>query len=112
MRIVCEATLDLFRTPQPCSWCRIRVATDPHHIFGRGHGGGLRLDVAIGLVSLCAMCHRLHHDGHQPTRRELLKIVARREKLPVETILDRIFELQRLPKGSAIPEWASETEGR
>jgi hypothetical protein len=109
MKIVNEATLDLFRLPVPCAWCRIRVATDPHHLFGRGHGGGLRLDVAIALVSLCATCHRMHHDGHQPTRRELLKIVARREKVAVETLLERIHELQRLPKGSPLPAWASES---
>ena len=104
MRIVNESILDLFRVPQPCAWCRIRVATDPHHIFSRGAG---RLDVAINLVSLCRQDHRNAHDGHQPTREQLLQIVARREGISVETIVDRIWLLRRLDKHAEIPEWAT-----
>jgi hypothetical protein len=105
VKIIDEATLDLFRVPVPCEWCKLRPSTDPHHIYAKGMGGGGRLDIRINICSLCRTCHNGAHAHGDPHITELLRIVSRREKLPVGTILDRIYELRRLPKGAALPDW-------
>lgn len=43
-----------------CRHCNDRNALHPHHITYRSHGGADSLD---NIVTLCAGCHRAHHDG-------------------------------------------------
>lgn len=101
MRIADEPLLDRFRQAGRCEWCHTFCKRrDPHHVFARGFGGGLRIDVALNLVSLCPHDHIMHHNGHHPFRANLLEIVAKREGLSVLEIVDEINRIRRLPKGS------------
>ena len=105
MRISDPALLAEFRGI-PCEHCHIRVSTDAAHILACGMGGGGRMDVRIGVVGLCRLCHTMSHNGFSPTLAELLKIVGRREKLAPELVRERLDELRRLPKDSERPVWA------
>jgi hypothetical protein len=89
-----------------CEWCFWRKAIHAAHLFHNGMGGKKQLDVRVNLVGLCAHDHFQHHCGARPTLADLLKIVARREELSVDTIVERIRLLQRLPKQSERPAWA------
>lgn len=104
VKIVSEATLDLFRTAGNCSWCgRYCQKREPHHLWPRGHGGGFRLDVRINLIALgsgslfyCS-CHGMVHSG-EIARHDLLVLVANREDTRQQDIEAVIPWLQRLPK--------------
>jgi hypothetical protein len=95
----------------PCEWCRLEIATDAAHLFAKGMGGGGQLDVRFNLAGLCRICHARNHAANsglptcRPTFLDLLKLIARREKLPTDTILERIFMLRRLPKDAELPSW-------
>ncbi len=86
-----------FRLKGRCEHCARSGPTDPHHLFGRGFGGGTRLDVRINLMALCSDCHRQYHDGHI-LRCTLIALVERRERLQPGTLEGLIYELRRRPK--------------
>lgn len=50
-----------------CRYCSNRNGLHPHHFIYQSHGGP---DTLNNLLTLCASCHRGHHDG-------FLKIVLR-----------------------------------
>jgi hypothetical protein len=89
MIIIDEELLDEFRHKTRCEVCGKRIWTglDPHHIFAKGLGGGSQLDIRENLISLCRWCHSSHHAGHNPTRKLLLLIAAKRENCAVEEII-------------------------
>lgn len=43
-----------------CRHCKDRNALHAHHVLKRSHQGTDTLD---NLITLCAQCHRAHHDG-------------------------------------------------
>lgn len=104
MKIIDNKLLSEFRTPGRCehckAWCEIR---EPHHLWGRGMGGGSRLDIRINLISLGQVfqcpCHRDFHDGHI-LKATLLALVAAREGCLQSDIEREIWRLRRAPKGS------------
>ncbi len=96
-----EALLAYFRQKPFCEMCRARSPgrLDPHHVLGRGEGGGSRLDTALGLVSLCpglygGQCHVRY--GDDPNYVDyFLDLIARREGLAngaaVKEALERLL---------------------
>lgn len=106
-----QATLDLFRGPGFCEmcgrWCRKR---EPHHVLSRGMGGGGTMDVRLNLVAVGSTtdwqcpCHTMIGAG-KISMQAVLDIVGRREKLPPETVRERLDELRRLPKDGEKPSW-------
>lgn len=68
------------------------------HLFHSGIGGGSRLDVRINMLSLCWLCHGKHHNGHEPSFKTLIGLIAKREGTTPDAIRDEIFRLRRLPK--------------
>lgn len=44
-----------------CRHCRARSGLHPHHVIYKSHQGP---DELWNLITLCAQCHRAHHDGH------------------------------------------------
>lgn len=105
MKVVDELLLMEFRAAGRCDWCRQWFARlEAHHLFAKGMGGGGRLDVRVNLAALCTACHRSHHDGNEPTRNDLLAVVAAREGVLQADIEDAIAKLRRAPKGSDVAE--------
>lgn len=97
MKIICEKTLDLFRTPRTCEHCLKPCKPDPHHLWAKGMGGGGRIDLRINICALCRTCHTELHAGKiEPL--ELLLIVARRERVPAWAIDAVIYLVRRLRK--------------
>jgi hypothetical protein len=100
MRIVNPDVLRLFRGPGECDFCeRPCLVREAAHVFGKGWGGS---DVEWNLVALgdawsCA-CHRKSHDGHRPTRADLLEVVSVRLGVSVEDIEAAAYLLRRLKK--------------
>jgi hypothetical protein len=86
-----------FRLTGFCEWCERRVPVDPAHVFAVGSGGGGRLDVRINLVALCRICHTNAHNGAGPTFEQLLDIVAKREGIQAQDIVDVVHFLRRTP---------------
>jgi len=43
-----------------CRHCRSRNGLQPHHVIYKSHQGP---DALNNLLTLCAVCHRGHHDG-------------------------------------------------
>lgn len=43
-----------------CRHCNNRNGLHPHHVCYQSHGG---TDTPDNLITLCAACHRGHHDG-------------------------------------------------
>jgi hypothetical protein len=85
--IIDKALLAEFRSPGYCEKCFLPCfwGRDPHHLFGRGMGGGKRFDYRLFLLSLCRFCHDDAHAG-KITRAELVAIVAAREGVTAEFI--------------------------
>ena len=98
-----EALLNEFRAKGHCEWClraiRKRGELHANHIFTRGAGGGMRLDIRVNLVAMCWHCHSEYHEG-RIKRKELLEIVANREKTTVAEIVAEVYRLRRAPKGA------------
>lgn len=77
--------------------CRKREA---HHAFSRGAG---RLDIPINLVAIGStrkrecLCHARIHGQHSPriTTDEVLAVIARRETVTVEFIVNEVYRLRR-----------------
>jgi hypothetical protein len=90
-----------FRAKASCEWCTrwCPGEIDPHHLFGRGVGGGYRLDVVINLLALCRLCHQKYHDG-KIKRKWLVTLVGRREGRAPRSIVEEIYRLRRAPKGA------------
>ena len=71
-------------------WSDVR---DAHHAFERGHNSWKRIDLPWNLISLGTMlgsncrCHAAYHNG-KLKRGRILEIIAAREKLTVEWIID------------------------
>jgi hypothetical protein len=62
---------------RPCEWCGSRGTRHNHHVFGRGLGGGKRVDADWTLCCLCWTCHNDVHHG-EITRESIIAIVAAR----------------------------------
>lgn len=99
-----EKLLAEFRTAGPCElcyrWCNPR---EPHHLWGRGVGGGTRLDIRINLIALGSSrgfqceCHTRIGDGNLDNAMAKAK-VANREGVSVDDIERRIMLIRRAPK--------------
>lgn len=50
------------------------------------------------LYLLCPGCHGCHHDGHEPRRHTLIRIVAEREGRTWESVEEEIKRLAREKK--------------
>lgn len=100
MKIVKPYLLAHFRAKAWCEWCGNPGAVDPHHIFGRGLGGGTRLDIRINLIALCRICHNAYHSSHI-MRTDLLAKVAAREGMLQDDIVSEIYRLRRSPRNAA-----------
>ena len=98
-----KACLRSFAEKTVCERCGKRVFTglDPHHVFGRGFGGGKRLDIPLALCAICRTCHDLYHNGKIP-KSEFVAIIARRERMTPEAVEAEINRILRLPKGSRL----------
>lgn len=97
MKVIDRDLLKRFTQAPWCEWCNRPTpqGTDPAHIFSRGAG---RVDIAENLCSLCRWCHSSSHNGHEPTRAQLLEIAGRREgKTPAE-ITEKVQRLRRETK--------------
>lgn len=105
MTIIDDELLATFRLGGTCDNCLRRCKQRvPHHLKARGMGGGKRLDIRLNLLSLgpdfVCCCHRSHHDVNEPSYRELLGIVARREGQEpndVECVLNILIRLPAAP---------------
>lgn len=98
MKIVDELLLDQFRAAGHCELCgKWSPTRDPHHLARRGMGGGGRLDVRINIIALCWLCHLRVHDGVIP-RKEIIRLVAAREGISPEALVDEIHRLRRTSK--------------
>ena len=98
MRIEHEDLMDVFRFKTRCECCGVSVAgCDPAHIYSRGAG---RVDIASNFVGLANLCHTKSHAGHQPNRKRLLEIAAKREGTTPQAITDTVQFIRRIPKGS------------
>lgn len=75
-----------------CERCGRWADLEVHHVVERGMGGGRRVDERWNLVAICPSCHRAYHDGRIP-RREFVGIVAHREGLFVEDLIERYREM-------------------
>ncbi len=54
-----------------CRHCGNRAGLHPHHVEYKSAGGA---DALCNLITLCAWCHRMHHDGH--LKIEVVKLKA------------------------------------
>lgn len=106
MRIINPSLLESFRMKRVCEWCgRANRGShmEAHHLFCKGMGGGSRLDVAINLCALCRECHQSSHDGNEPTKIDLLAIVAQRESRQQDEMEREIFRLIRADQNGKEP---------
>lgn len=60
----------------PCAVCKCPAPSEAAHIFTKGMGGWSRYDIPVNVLPLCMLCHRRHHDGHEPGVSTLLHISA------------------------------------
>lgn len=98
MRITNEAVLQLFRGY--CEWCHVRGPSDAHHVLSKGAG---RIDAIWNCVGLCRVDHSKHHSGGEPTRQQLLTLVAKREQTTVAAILDATAYVRACDKSGKPP---------
>lgn len=89
-----EKLLGRFRGPGRCEVCGIwSEVRDAHHAFERGHNSWKRIDLPWNLISLGSMlgsncqCHQAFHNGRLK-RGRILEIIAAREKVTVQWIID------------------------
>lgn len=99
MRIESEKVLARYRGPGCCENCgEWSAARHAAHLYGRGMGSGFRLDIPLNVTSLCWKCHRRQHDGGEPTKEALVKVVAKREGLDPED-LDALLTVLKWAEG-------------
>ena len=111
MMIRNKRLLKTFRVAGLCESCqRYCKVREPHHLRAKGMGGNGVLDLRINLISLggsvllpdgrrlfgCA-CHHDVHTGKIAAER-ILRVVALREKVHVEEIIEVMDFLRRLVK--------------
>ena len=73
-----------------CEHCGWRAYGGAHHIVTRGAGGP---DHSYNLIQLCADCHTKAHAG-QIDKRDLWNIVARREGVEAQELIDAVNRLR------------------
>lgn len=104
MRVADKGPLAAYQGKGMCEWCRrsylVRHAA---HVYARGMGGGSTLNHPWNLVSLCWQCHWNNHNAREPTRQDLLKVVAWREQLRPEELLRELHRMLRLDKWGREP---------
>ncbi len=74
-----------------CERCGARASGENHHVVTRGAGGP---DHALNLIQLCQTCHTKAHAGNI-SKQELFEIIAKREGVPVQDVIDTVRRLQR-----------------
>jgi hypothetical protein len=99
VKIIDEPLLHEFRCRPWCEHCLQPAfcTLEVHHLRGKGMGGWSRFDVKENLISLCRACHQAYHDGRIP-KEHLLAIVARRERLTVEELEEKLRRLSDGPE--------------
>jgi hypothetical protein len=98
LKIIDEKTLDLFRGAGLCEWCGHWFAwREPHHWHAKGLGGGSRIDLPRNLLSLCRQDHSSAHRG-VIDRKDLLRIIAKRERCTPEECVQEIWDALRKDK--------------
>ena len=70
-----------------CMFCGAEPPNDPHHLFGRGMGGAMRMDVWWNLVPLCRMCHGKAEEG-----------IVKRDWLCEQSLQHHFYSLNRMTK--------------
>ncbi len=95
MQIIDAAVLAEIRE-LPCAICGRPGPSSPHHFYHRkGMGGAGHIDHRYNVLPVCLACHdRIHYEG-RPTRQELLALVARRERVSTEWIIDTLNNIRR-----------------
>ena len=73
-----------------------------HHIWGRGHGGGSRIDHPWTTLALCFK-HHSDAQHYRITKRQQIAMIAKREGVTEEQVEDFYHRVLRLPKGSEVP---------
>jgi hypothetical protein len=102
-----EALLTEFRRKLFCELCGrfARNPVHPHHVLGKGHGGGCRMDIRQNLIALGGPwdcnCHGKFHDGNI-SRVRILVAVANREGMLVGELEEFLWAVQRAPKGTKL----------
>jgi 5-methylcytosine-specific restriction endonuclease McrA len=94
MRIEDEKLLARMKQPGLCEYCGRPCVDgrDPHHLHTKASG---RLDIKENLASLCRECHNGFHNSGKPSFAELLSIVAEREGMTPEEIVEKVHRLRR-----------------
>ena len=113
MRVISESTLQRFREATHCGYCRqrLRLRSEPHHVFTRGL---VRLDVSLNLLSLgSAMdcgCHTAFHNGCLP-RSDLVAMISQREELlfSEDELRNLVYLFARAPKDATAGWFAGQT---
>ncbi len=105
MNILNRSVLNRFRSPGYCEhcgrWCDVREAA---HVFTKGVGGGSQIDhpfnvVGLGTAFACGCHTRQHQTNRNPSRDDLLEIVAKRTGLGnTDYIRHLILTWQQLDK--------------
>ncbi len=106
MKIIDLAIMAQFRMKSLCEFCGCYARQiEVHHCFGRGHGGGTRIDHPYNLIALCGAYDRDCHGRAQRyviKRSSILAVISKREDVPVADLVDFIYRARRAAKGSVV----------
>ena len=58
------------------------------------------MDIPGNIVALDRECHNASHAGREPRMTQLLELAAKREGVSAEWIVDEVYRIRALPKGS------------
>lgn len=97
-RIEDRKAVEAARKPR-CERCGRPAYGLPHHIITQGAGGP---DHPLNLVQLCWRCHYVEVPAGRLTRQELLQIVARREHMDMQRVLETLGEVLRGGRGYSL----------
>jgi hypothetical protein len=75
-RVTDQSVLQWARNLGTCEWCGQQTPTEPSHTKSRGSGGS---DSYLNITALCRPDHNSHHQGHRPTKTDLMLTAVRRE---------------------------------